>query len=573
MNFPAGTTRRRTSATRCRPAGLPLPLPERSDGARAHATRAASTAATSSRSIPTTGSPARAATAMIVFDMKGAFDDRGTPRDFTDDKPRGTPLPCRVRDSSTPRPRSTTGAKVTDCVDGQGDGTDDLDVAKWLAAGAPSLEGVAALGIGLPPGPQTSTEQPSTRRSTRPRTSTSTTRPSSRTRGGFLLATDERGGGVTPPGASCPTRRPTTRSATAASTPTAVDRAATTTPATAERGASAPYAEDSEGGKAIYRAPIRTAAAGDALHRARVPADPGPEPDLHGLVLAGHAGRRLHRERRTARSTSRRPATSSRPTRTSGSRTSSRSQQNPDGTFTYWGATGDFNLGGGGRNAIDVYKVTLPAPPDAARRDGHRRARPGRAGRRRRGERCATVAGFRRVGAKRAKRGGLRLNFTRQSSRSVRVDVFRQSRAARSRSSSASRRSARASAPSPGRRAACATATTSCASGPSSPTAARTCGASRCGAPTGASRCGPRSSAPARAPTRRRVPAQPAGVRRQAEARAVRLLPPQPGGRREGHRHAQRQGRAHHAAQALRGRQGRDAAASRRRAARAATTR
>ena len=37
-------------------------------------------------------------------------------------------------------------------------------------------------------------------------------------------------------------------------------------------------------------------------------------------------------------------------------------QKNTDGTYTYWGATGDFNLGTVGRNAIDVWKVTLPAP-------------------------------------------------------------------------------------------------------------------------------------------------------------------------------------------------------------------
>jgi hypothetical protein len=36
---------------------------------------------------------------------------------------------------------------------------------------------------------------------------------------------------------------------------------------------------------------------------------------------------------------------------------------NADGTYTYWGATGDFNLGTAGRSAIDIYKVTLPAPP------------------------------------------------------------------------------------------------------------------------------------------------------------------------------------------------------------------
>jgi Ca2+-binding RTX toxin-like protein len=37
--------------------------------------------------------------------------------------------------------------------------------------------------------------------------------------------------------------------------------------------------------------------------------------------------------------------------------------QNSDGTVTYFGATGDFVLGARGRNAIDVYKTTLPPPP------------------------------------------------------------------------------------------------------------------------------------------------------------------------------------------------------------------
>ena len=75
--------------------------------------------------------------ALIVLDMKGAFNDNGTPANFTDDKPNGTPLPCSVRDSSTALPQFKTGAKITDCVDGQGAGTDDLSVAKWLQAGAP----------------------------------------------------------------------------------------------------------------------------------------------------------------------------------------------------------------------------------------------------------------------------------------------------------------------------------------------------------------------------------------------------------------------------------------------------
>ena len=37
-------------------------------------------------------------------------------------------------------------------------------------------------------------------------------------------------------------------------------------------------------------------------------------------------------------------------------------QRNRNGTFTYWGVAGDFALGAG-RNSVDVWKVTMPAPP------------------------------------------------------------------------------------------------------------------------------------------------------------------------------------------------------------------
>ena len=58
-------------------------------------------------------------TATLLFDLKGAFDDNGTPDDFTDDKPRGTPLPCSRRESSSPDSSGLkTGAFVTDCCNG-----------------------------------------------------------------------------------------------------------------------------------------------------------------------------------------------------------------------------------------------------------------------------------------------------------------------------------------------------------------------------------------------------------------------------------------------------------------------
>jgi hypothetical protein len=38
-----------------------------------------------------------------------------------------------------------------------------------------------------------------------------------------------------------------------------------------------------------------------------------------------------------------------------------KTRQNADGTYTYWGVAGDFKIDSG-RNSIEVYKVTLPAP-------------------------------------------------------------------------------------------------------------------------------------------------------------------------------------------------------------------
>ena len=71
---------------------------------------------------------------------------------------------------------------ITDCVDGKGAGTDDLDVARWIAAGSPSLTGVKWLGSAFHMGRESADRrrQPGVR--LRPRTSTSTTRPSSPTR-------------------------------------------------------------------------------------------------------------------------------------------------------------------------------------------------------------------------------------------------------------------------------------------------------------------------------------------------------------------------------------------------------
>ncbi|MGH2839135.1 MAG: hypothetical protein ACRDJY_12410, partial [Thermoleophilaceae bacterium] len=59
--------------------------------------------------------------ATLLLDFSNAFDDNGTPNNYSDDTPRGTPLPCRVRDTSTVAEPWGTTAKVTDCVLGAGE--------------------------------------------------------------------------------------------------------------------------------------------------------------------------------------------------------------------------------------------------------------------------------------------------------------------------------------------------------------------------------------------------------------------------------------------------------------------
>ena len=83
---------------------------------------------------------------LIKLDMSGAFNDRGTPNDFTDDKPRGTPLPCRVRAQLDRRPvhHRRQGDRLRRRP--AASGTEDLTVPAWLESGAPSLQGVRWLG-------------------------------------------------------------------------------------------------------------------------------------------------------------------------------------------------------------------------------------------------------------------------------------------------------------------------------------------------------------------------------------------------------------------------------------------
>src|SRR3712207_619760 len=300
-------------------------------------------------------------TSTILFSLKNAFDDRGTPNDFTDDKPRGTPLPCKVRASSSPDGGGLkTGARVTDCVTGSVNGQDQsLRVDQWLKIGAPSLEGVEWLGTvphmgfagteTIVTGPRGSKEDILAAHESEISGS-----------GRYVITSDERGGGVVPGGASC--------------TPGAdneignggvhffpVDRFSKSTPLTTAQ-TDEQWARTPDGAKAVYRATIRTQPQSTICTAHVFQQIPGQNRIFMGWYSQGTQvfdftenpdGTVSFREAGWFTPENANTWTSH----------VFKAQRNEDGTFTYWGATGDGILPGAGRSAIDVWKVTLPPAP------------------------------------------------------------------------------------------------------------------------------------------------------------------------------------------------------------------
>lgn len=362
--------------------------------------------------------------ATILFDMKGAFDDNGTPADFTDDKPRGTPLPCDVRATSTAVPTLQTKAQITDCVTGKLNGQPvDLRVPNWKKIGAPSLEGVEHIG----------TVQHIGRAGTGQRAKFDSTQDIDFSHeaelthsGRYLIATDERGGGVVPPGAACDTADANKdgNGGVHFYRTEALRKTFTGVPEEAWRS----YARTPKGDKAIYRAPIRTGGQATTCTAHVLQQIPGQNrifmawysqgtqvldyterPD--GTVEIKEAGYFI-------------PANANQWTSAV-----YKVEKNADGTFTYYGATGDFTISNG-RNAIDLYKVTLPPPPspriDAASvapaAQGPAPVFPSASP-----PACTATSGLSRVGA-RPRDGGLRLSFAGAGNRKVDISVFRASR-------------------------------------------------------------------------------------------------------------------------------------------------
>jgi len=365
-------------------------------------------------------------TATALFDLSGAFDDNGTPADYTDDKPKGTPLPCKLRESSTVNAPFRTGAMIVDCVNGEVAGkAQPLQVSEWLKIGAPSLQGVRWLGtiphMGFGTTPDIANTQFDATQDILAAHESEITES-----GKFVITSDERGGGIVPGGASCTPGADNVRGNGGLHFfPT---KNFTTSPPTTAEAAQALYAKTSEGNKAIYRTPIRTEPKGTFCTAHVFQIIPGQNRIFMGWYSQGtqvvdfvenadgtvdfkNAGFFTPENANTWVSQI------------------FKIEKAPDGRFVYYGATGDGILPGAGRGAIDVYKVTLPPPPTpagGAKPGGPAIApAPGNPG----GgaaPACAQSSGFDSVSA-RARGRGLRFGFTRRGAGAVTVDLFQQS--------------------------------------------------------------------------------------------------------------------------------------------------
>ena len=370
----------------------------------------------------------------MLFDMSRAFDDNGTPTDFTDDKPRGTPLPCKRRESSSRDvvPGLKTGAPVIDCVVGEVNGQPQpLRVSEWQKIGSPSLEGVEWLGT-VPHMGFNGTDTIVTG----PRDSkidVLAAHESEFTQSGrYVLTSDERGGGIVPGGASCSPGVDNVRGNGGVHF-FPVEKFTKQMPLTTEQ-ADKLHALTPEGTKAVFRATVRTEPQGTVCTAHVFQQIPGQNRIFMGWYSQGTQV--FDFEENPDGTVELKEVGYFTPERAN-TWTSHifKAQRNADGTFTYWGAASDGIVPGAGRSAIDVYKVTLPPAPEplGGKQPGtpefpvstvkgveNERTVTAAGG-------CASSTAFERVTV-RPRGRGLGFSFKRRGSARVTVDLFRASR-------------------------------------------------------------------------------------------------------------------------------------------------
>ncbi|MGH2838997.1 MAG: hypothetical protein ACRDJY_11715, partial [Thermoleophilaceae bacterium] len=262
--------------------------------------------------------------------------------------------------------------------------------------------------------------------------------------GRYVLATDERGGGVLPVGASCSPGGDNTRG-NGGIHAFQVGKLGTSPPAPSDPPGSNPpamsdevdayqeevYAKTSEGERAIFRTPIQTEPQGSLCTSHVFQQIPGQ----NRIFMAWYSqGTQVVDFTENADGTIDFKRAGYFVPENANEWVSHifKVQSNPDGTFTYWGATGDFALGDAGRNAIDIYKVTLPAPPKPRTESGEplpgtptfpRPPAAGQPG----APACASAAGFEFIRATpRSKRKRVRVAFGTAGSNRATAKIFRQ---------------------------------------------------------------------------------------------------------------------------------------------------
>jgi hypothetical protein len=293
--------------------------------------------------------------ALILFDMSDVFAENADGFEV----PKGDPMPCRLRDSSSNV--TTSGARVVDCVKGENDV--DLRIKNWLEIGEPGSIGddVVYEGTAHHQGRQ------ATGQLTFPADEDNDFNHESEFSHSrdFIITTDERGGGVVPPGASC---------APGIDNPFgngglhvyATDRLVETNeladvPDNEE--AWEAYARDPDGEKAIFRAPINTQPQGTFCTAHVFQQLPVEGDGSMGRIFMGWytQGTQVIDYRENQDGTFEFAHVGYFIPELANTWVSHvfGCEAEEDGRISYFGAVGDFNLGNG-RNAIEIIKATLP---------------------------------------------------------------------------------------------------------------------------------------------------------------------------------------------------------------------
>jgi hypothetical protein len=360
-------------------------------------------------------------TGTALFDLSGAFDDNGTPNDYSDDKPRGKPLPCKARPSSSPS-AFTTNAVVIDCVNGEvGGQAQSLSIPEWIKIGAPSLEGVKWIGT-VPHMGFGATQDIAAAPYNAKEDIVAAHESEISGSGKFVITSDERGGGTVPVAAGC--------------TPGADNvqgngglhffpiKSFTTNPPRNAEEAWKLWARQPNGEKAVWRAPTRTEPKSTLCTAHVFQQIPGQNRIFMGWYSQGTQV--LDFEEKADGTIEFKENYWFTPENANTWVSAIfKVERNADGTFAYYGATGDGILPGAGRSAIDVFKVTLPAPPTPAGA-----TKPGTpqfpSSKPPTEAPCARASGFDRTSV--SPRGrGLSVAFAARGGRSATVDLFQQS--------------------------------------------------------------------------------------------------------------------------------------------------